>query len=132
MLPWTKVTVLYFCSGGVFDEYKFDEAMAAPDNIIVSFLYTLCTYGLSIWISNHRLMASEEDLLIRSLTSSLHTLSLERVSTQQLIVQKKRRKLEEQRLERAIQAQSIGKIIENNSIKTTVKLTCILYSMSRL
>jgi hypothetical protein len=66
------MTVLYFCSGGVFDEYKFNEAMAAPDKIIVSFLYTLCTYSRSIWISSRRFKASEEDLLIGSLTSFLH------------------------------------------------------------
>jgi uncharacterized protein YbgA (DUF1722 family) len=57
-------------------------------------------------MSNERLPGTEEDRLIRWLTSSLHTLSLEGVSVQQMIEQKKRRKLVELRFERAVREQS--------------------------
>jgi hypothetical protein len=84
-------------------------------------------------MSNERLPGIEEDVLIRSLTSSLYTLSLEGVSVQQMIEQKKRRKLVELRLERAVREQSApSKLSPINFIRIIVKLIRIPYSMSRL
>ena len=62
-------------------------------------------------MSNEQLSELEQDLLIKSLTSSLRTVSLEDFSVHQLIVEKKRHKLEEQQLERAVQEQTKSKII---------------------
>jgi hypothetical protein len=69
----------------------------------LSFFHSFVTYvTFAIAMSNERLPGTEEDRLIRWLTSSLHTLSLEGVSVQQMIEQKKRRKLVELRFESAV------------------------------
>lgn len=49
-------------------------------------------------MSSERLLGTEDNPLIRSLTSPLYTLSLEAVSGQQMMEKKKRRKLVEVRL----------------------------------
>ena len=100
----------------------------------LSFFHSSVTYvTFTIAMSNERLPGIEEDLLIRSLTSSLYTLSLEGVSVQQMIEQKKRRKLVELRLERAVREQSApSKLSPINFIRIIVKLIRIPYSMSRL
>ena len=104
----TAVIILFF----LLTRYSYFYGMAFPTNNYrcrqawqhsLSFFHSLVTYvTFAIAMSNERLPGTEEDRLIRSLTASLHTLSLEGVSVQQMIEQKKRRKLVELRFESAV------------------------------
>jgi hypothetical protein len=84
-------------------------------------------------MSKQRLPGTEEDLLIRSLTSLFYTLSLEGVPIQQMIEQKTRRRLVELRLEHTVCEQFItNKLSPINFIRIIVKLVRVPYIMSRL